>query len=247
VVLKTAFILDFFGISDIGLVREKNEDVWKASPEKGIFILADGMGGHKAGEVASLLSVNALFSFLTNGAPEDLLQTLKRGFEKVNALVYKRSQEDESLLGMGTTLIAFIIAEETGYFAHVGDSRLYLLRNGKLQQLTEDHSLINEYLAQGGSSNNEIPSKHILTKAIGTQNKVEPTFGFCTVNDSDIFLLCSDGLTNFVSREDIEKILYKKMALEEMGNALVELAKINGGGDNITLILIRTSSKKASQ
>lgn len=244
--LKTGLSLKYFGISDIGLVRGKNEDAWAAFAKQNLFILADGMGGHRGGEIASQLAVDTLVSIFSEKytSEKEVLKFMKMAFESVNKAIYMKSRQEEALQGMGTTLIALCIEEESAYYAHVGDSRLYLFRKG-LKPLTRDHSLLAELVAKEGEemgSKKIAACKHVLTKAIGTHPQVEPTFQHLPIQSGDFLMLTSDGLTNYLSEEEIEHVMQiggeKKESLEAIGGHLVDLAKSHGGGDNITLILI---------
>lgn len=235
--LKTFLKIECFGLSDVGLVRDHNEDAWAAFPEKGFFILADGMGGHNAGEIAADLAVSTLSEILTNETTP-----LKEAFKQVNQHIFQMGEENPVFSGMGTTLICLDFSND-GLCSHVGDSRLYLYREGKIKQITKDHSLINELTEQGTISPEEFelfPYKHVLTKAIGTNREVQPEITSITPKDEDIFLLCSDGLTNYASDKEIESVLRGIGTLEEGANGLVAVAKRNGGGDNVTVILVRT-------
>jgi PPM family protein phosphatase len=245
------FHLENFGLTDIGLIRDHNEDVWAAYPEEGLFLVADGMGGHSSGEVASKEAVEHFYKIFSNlkknsnNAPEEAESLLKKTFIEVNQFIFRKGSEDENLHGMGTTLCALFFQKQYAVLAHVGDSRIYLLRDSKLQQLTEDHSLVNEMVSVGAMSQQEaenFPYRHILTKAIGTQPTVTPTVDSIRAEPHDLFLLCSDGLTNFVHDGQIQNILQTKSNLQNKGWALVNLANEQGGGDNITLILVEISA-----
>lgn len=243
----TMFQIHCFGISDIGLVREHNEDVWVAHPEEGLFILADGMGGHAAGEVAAKESVDYLYDLFQKSktsnekSVEEVCKLFKDALQEVNTAVYKEGKADKNLEGMGTTICVLYLHHSEAILVHVGDSRIYRLRHQTLKQLTEDHSLVSELIAVGAVKSEEantFPYKHILTRAIGTQPKVEPTVSSVTIESNDLFMLCSDGLTNYVKDHEIQEILSTSHSLEEKGKQLVHLANEHGGGDNITLILI---------
>lgn len=244
--LNTTFEINYFGISDIGLVREHNEDVWLACPEKGLFLLADGMGGHSAGEIAAKEAVDRLLELFVKWGPSrsvdpDFAETFfYDAFMKVNAQIYGQGQTDHSLHGMGTTLCALYFIQSHVIVAHVGDSRIYRYRKPLLNQLTEDHSLASELLALGTMKSRDVekfPYKHILTRAIGTHPSVEPAVNSIEIESKDLFLLCSDGLTNYVTDKEIGTILNQPLSLKERGRQLVDLAKEHGGGDNITLVL----------
>jgi serine/threonine protein phosphatase PrpC len=230
-VLRTFFNIDYAGLSDIGLTREKNEDAWNALPNEGFFILADGMGGHNAGEVASQIAVERLSEL----ALENNGSTLSQLFQEVNATIYAKGEQEAAYAGMGTTLICLDLSMPEAICAHVGDSRLYLYRHGKLSQLTKDHSLASEM----GNSSADFPYKHVLTKAMGTNPKVEAEITPVFPQNEDIFLLCTDGMTNYASDREIESTLRRMGALEEGVLELIELAKKNGGGDNITVLLVK--------
>lgn len=239
--LKNIFKVEHYALSDVGLVREHNEDAYDLIPEKGVFIVADGMGGHNAGEVASNMAVSELKSFFSSekNVTED---KLKRAFSEVNNSLYKKALENRELAGMGTTLTCVVIHDQNALYCHVGDSRLYLLREGVLTQITKDHSLVNELSALGILDESEeahFPYKHILTKAVGTNPTIESAFGSFELLARDELLLTTDGLTNFVDDETIEATLLKKADIEEAISGLIEEAKKSGGGDNITAILLK--------
>ncbi len=242
--------LDYIGISDVGLVREHNEDAWAAYPERGLFLLADGMGGHAAGEIAADESVSYLhelvnqWHLLTQTSLDEAVAFFRDAFTKVNTSIYEKGQHDPSLSGMGTTLCSLYFLQKHAIVAHVGDSRIYRLRDGSLEQLTEDHSLVSELVSLGamkGDDSETFPYKHILTRAIGTNSFVEPTVNYLKVNPQDCFLLCSDGLTNYVTDRELESVLNQDLPLANRGAALVDLANEHGGGDNITLVLVHVN------
>jgi PPM family protein phosphatase len=246
-VLHKTFQLESFGITDIGLVREHNEDVWAAYPDEKLFILADGMGGHYGGEIAAKEAIGHLFTLvkkahLSEGTSlEEVKAFFKEAFFKVNAWIYEKGESREELKGMGTTLCSLFFHHHVAILAHVGDSRIYRLRERKLEQLTEDHSLVAELVSLGAMKPDQaetFPYKHILTKAIGTHQRVEPTIKSIEVAPHDVFMLCSDGMTNYATHRQIEEILTTEETLSSKGGALVDLALRQGGGDNITLILV---------
>ena len=242
------FQLESFGLTDIGLVREHNEDVWAAYADCGLFILADGMGGHASGEIASKEAVEYLYTLFKSWASSknafapDATLFFEEAFVKVNKWIYEKGQQEDELRGMGTTLCALFFHQKEVILAHIGDSRIYRSRGEQLTQLTEDHSLVTELLALGAMNSQEaetFPYKHILTRALGTHPKVEPTISTARVELGDLFLLCSDGLTNYIESEQIAEIMQKDLPLARKGHALVDLANEQGGGDNITLILVK--------
>ncbi len=254
------FKVSSYGLSDIGLVRHKNEDVWNEIPEKKVFILADGMGGHRAGDVAAREAVKALVQILETSfaSPSSDDKTLfgmgariRLAIEDVNRRVYALGKTDEALRGMGTTLCCLHIHDEGIIYAHVGDSRIYRLRDGELEQLSEDHSLLRELVAAGQireQNAGDFAYKNIITKAIGTEPIVEPSIEVTDAQEGDTFLLCSDGLSDPMSPEDIQETLNNSPSLQEAAAALIAGAKARGGSDNITVVLIRlqASDEKAN-
>lgn len=241
VVLNTVGRISFFALSDRGLVRETNEDYFAHIPEKGIFILADGMGGHNAGEVASRLASETLIEYMKSIEIKEPLEILKEAFSEANRAVYQLSQKEISYFGMGTTLDCLCIHGEKASFAHVGDSRIYRLKKDHLSCLTRDQTLVNELISLGAITEEEaqlFPLKQTLTQAVGTHPYINPEIGQVQIEREDLLLLCSDGLTNYVREEEIKEILLSNRALSEKASKLIEKAKEHGGGDNITCQLI---------
>ncbi|MBS0604027.1 MAG: Stp1/IreP family PP2C-type Ser/Thr phosphatase [Verrucomicrobia bacterium] len=236
------FRLESFGISDIGLVRSNNEDVWAAVGEKQFFILADGMGGHKAGEVASSYALQSMCesirSLKSDSSVEEVCQFLREAIAKANAKVFDEAHRHPDYAGMGTTLSCFVITEEHLVYAHIGDSRLYRFR-GKLKQLTEDHSLRNTVWSRDEDSPPALLMRNVITRAIGTQPTILPDIGVIPLRPKDIYMLCSDGLSDYVEEEKIARLLGAPLSLEEMGKKLVDAALEKGGNDNITLLLVK--------
>lgn len=244
--LKITYTLDFFGISDQGLVRTSNQDIWDCETTLRLFLLADGMGGHKAGEVAALEAVHFIVDYVKQHSKEqgdDLRSFYKRAILQANKWVYEKSKKEKKYEGMGTTLCLLAFHQNDVVIAHVGDSRIYRLRNDSLERLTEDHSLAQELLSFGTASQDEVqlsPFKNVLTRALGTYSSIEPELNIIPYNSNDIYMLCSDGLTNYATDLQIKKILLQNFSLEERAHHLVELAKQQGGGDNITLVLVQS-------
>ncbi|MFZ0565201.1 MAG: Stp1/IreP family PP2C-type Ser/Thr phosphatase [Chlamydiales bacterium] len=245
--LDVAFQFDYIGMSDVGLVREQNEDIWAAFPEIGVFLLADGMGGHASGEIAAKEAVDFLSQLIREWDPskettlELGLTFFREAVQKMNHHIFQESQADPSLKGMGTTLCALHFFKFYAILAHVGDSRIYLQRGSKLNRLTEDHSLVSELVemeAMKAEDAQTFPYKHVLTRAIGTHPVVEPTLNSIIVEPHDLFMLCSDGLTNYVSDKEIAETLATNDSLKAKGQQLINAANNQGGGDNITLILV---------
>ncbi len=235
-----------FGISDIGLTRQNNEDLWTEIPKKCFYALADGMGGHNAGEVAAKLTIEDLCASV-NAFPllkistEEVLSSLKKAILRANLKVYQLAGANPSLNGMGTTLCCFLLHEKNLIYAHVGDSRIYRYRNG-LKRMTKDHSLREELYTKGEIKEGQIasyPHKNVITKAIGTTAYVQPDIEVTEVAPQDIYFLCSDGLTDRVSDSEIAHTIREADSLENASHALVSLAKSKGGHDNITILMIK--------
>lgn len=223
--------------TDPGRRRRNNEDVFVCEPP--LFAIADGMGGAQAGEVASGLAAEALKEGSDgSGTPEERVNTL---IQSANRRVYERAQEDSALTGMGTTLTLALVGEGTVTFGHVGDSRAYRLRDGKLDQVTDDHSLVAELTRAGKLSEEEAeshPQRSVITRALGTDPDVDGDIFRVETNEGDIFLLCSDGLSDMVGDQAIEEILQKQRGnLKKAAQELVKAANKSGGEDNITVLL----------
>lgn len=240
------------GISDVGLVRQNNEDVWAELPDLGFYILADGMGGHQAGEVASREAVEELSKLLQKGfrgKNRDLasaMDTIRGAIIEVNSHVYHLSRENPELKGMGTTLCLLHVHKEGVIIAHVGDSRIYRLKSKKLELLTKDHSLLRELVDRGQLDEAQMKDfhyKNIITRAIGTEPNVQPAIDKMELGPSDIYILCSDGLSDLLSIEEIEKVVLESKSLSEAATALVSLSKMKGGHDNVTLLLVEILPK----
>jgi serine/threonine protein phosphatase PrpC len=226
--------VEYFGTSDVGLVRENNEDVFAALPDESFFILADGMGGHNAGEVAASVAVESVcasMKALPNEATvEETCQLLREALADANRKVFDQARRNREYAGMGTTLSCFVLLEDVLIYAHVGDSRLYRYRS-KLEQLTQDHSLRKEDDAKH--------SRHMITRAVGHLPTILPDIGVIPLRPKDIYMLCSDGLSDYVPENTVARVLASPLKLEEMGEKLVESALEKGGNDNITLLLVK--------
>jgi protein phosphatase len=235
-----------FAATDVGLLRSNNEDAWATLSEIGFFALADGMGGHQAGEVAAKEALDALCISIRaiaalNPPLPDLLVQLREAIEKANHWVYQMGRESDTLHGMGTTLCCIYWTHEVVIYAHVGDSRVYRIRGGKAEQLTTDHSLLAKWLSLGRIAEEcetPFPYKNVITKAIGTSAHVHPEIAVTSFDPKDQFLLCTDGLSDVLATQDIEKILERSDSLEKAVTRLIEKAKIKGSGDNITALMV---------
>lgn len=237
----------------IGLLRKTNEDYLECFAGHGLFLLADGMGGHKAGEVAARIAVDvsagALLPVQEQDRADDLesLLTLGQAVETANQSVYEAMQGEPDLKGMGTTLVLAMFRLGRVYYAHVGDSRLYRLRDGRLECLTRDHSLVQELLDKGAYPDRAAVhaagiGDNILTRGIGLRPEVEVDVGDAELAPGDLYLACSDGLCGRVPDQTIARVMRSGQALAGIADELLQAALDAGGRDNISLILARTES-----
>jgi protein phosphatase len=222
-------------VTDPGRTRRHNEDSYVIEPP--LFAIADGMGGAQAGEVASRLATAALKEAGTNGGGEQRIADL---IQEANRRVYDRSSSDPNTSGMGTTITVALVEDDRVAFGHVGDSRAYLIRQAQMEQLTEDHSLVNELLKTGKLSREEAethPQRSVITRALGTDPDVDVDTFSVRAEDGDLFLLCSDGLTDMVSEESILDVVERNRSdIDGALRALVKAANHGGGQDNITVV-----------
>lgn len=230
--------------SDVGMIRKNNQDSYLVL-ENGlhIFAVADGMGGHKAGEVASAIAIQTIREYADQTEDVDLMLTDL--FKKANRNILEKGSQDENCRGMGTTLTTAIVNDNLLFLGHVGDSRAYLYRNHELLQLTTDHSLVNELLKSKQITPEEAhnhPQKHLLIQALGIETDLNIEINCFLLERSDIILLCTDGLSDMLVDEEISSILYTDSSLEAKVDALVEIANAKGGIDNITTILFKPIS-----
>lgn len=238
--------LDIARRSDVGCVRGQNEDALHVNARKQMFIIADGMGGHNAGEVASAVACKVISESL-NGRQvryEDTPAALEQAVRTAHEEIHRQARDNPDYEGMGTTVEVLWLRNQTAYWAHVGDSRIYLYRDTRLDQLTEDHSLVNDYLKRGMMSEEQArstPLRNVILQALGTADELEVETGSFDCKAGDLLLLCSDGLTDVVLDDDIQQILAGSPSLETAADNAVEHAKQAGGPDNISLILIRLS------
>jgi len=230
--------------SDVGMRRGANEDRFALAPELGLFLVADGMGGHSAGQVASQLAAEAALEAVRalEGGTVSLTEKLRQATEIANRRIFAASQSRRELSGMGTTLVAILASEARVALAHVGDSRAYLLRHGRIRCLTDDHSLVGELLRRqeiDEAAAREHPHRHVLTRAVGVRRAVQPDLAELTPMAGDLFLMCSDGLTNHMRDEEIAMLLAADADPQDVCDALVACANDRGGDDNITVVLVR--------
>ena len=237
------------GRTDSGRQRDHNEDTVLTDPEAGLFAVADGMGGHEAGEVASALALSTLYEALAPRGRlparhvKPALEALAEGVRVANRRVFEAGQHLPVESRMGTTLAAALIEDEQVVLASVGDSRIYRVRDGRLTQLSHDHSLVGELVARGEITPEEArcsPHKHVITRALGMQPAVEVDAWSEALQPGDLFLLCTDGLTDEITDPEIlEALLARGSNLETACQTLTNLANRRGGRDNITTLLIR--------
>lgn len=243
--------MEKFVQTDIGLSRDSNQDAVYGSeslagPLPCLFLVADGMGGHAAGDLASRLCVETVVSEVESSEEKGVIRVLDRAIRAANRAVYDRASSDISLDGMGTTLVAATIVDRTLYCANIGDSRLYVIDDDRIDQITHDHSLVEEMVRSGRLRREQArnhPEKNIITRAIGEGRDVQIDFFDVALNPGDTLLLCSDGLTNMLEDRQIFRIIKKEGDLEAAGTRLIEEANHNGGRDNISVILVRIPLK----
>lgn len=245
------------GLTDVGLQREHNEDSFCILPEHRLFIVADGMGGHRAGDVASKMATHAVASFFQATASEDATwpfafdpnlsvdeNRLVAGIKLANRKIFEASVKHREVHGMGTTVVGALYARDRGrmYVAHVGDSRAYRLRGDEITQLTRDHSLLNDYLMvmpdMSEEQMAELP-KNVITRALGMQDAVEVDLVSDEPQPGDRYILCSDGLSGMITDEAIHSIVTGAGDdLEEAASRLIAGANDNGGEDNVTVVVV---------
>ena len=241
------------GKTDIGLVRKVNEDSFLCEKLEGtegtyLYIVADGMGGHNAGEVASSMAVQEVASYIREN-----IETLKLGDKEIQDLirnailfandkVYKTSILKSNCLGMGTTLSMVLAKDNSIFIGHVGDSRIYLIRENEITRLTEDHSLVAELVKAGSIKPEEAynhPQKNVITRALGTEYTIEPDVSQREIQSGDFILICTDGLSNVVYEEDMIYVVVNTSDLNDACDLLINKAKESGGFDNITAVAIQ--------
>ncbi len=240
-----------FAKTDVGRMRNMNQDCIYVSPEEEsikLYILADGMGGYNGGEIASSLAVEAVKSYVKNYfasiqlEKESILQFLKETMEYANSIVYQKSREIEELEEMGTTLEICLIYNNKAFIGHIGDSRVYRIRKNFIRRLTTDHSYVEKLVRDGTITREQSythPKKNMLTRALGCNPDIEPEIMVKGFLKEDILLICSDGLTNMVSENEIYGIL--RTDIEKANEVLVSRANDNGGIDNISVIIIENN------
>jgi PPM family protein phosphatase len=235
--------IEYGVISDIGMVRTSNEDSYIVDVGNSLFLVADGMGGHAAGEVASRITAETVQEFISGSDRSvGMVALLQQAVHEANLRVYQTQRVTPEYRGMGSTLTVLAFQDDRYYLAQVGDSRAYLLRNGVLSQLSRDHSVVWPLYESGILSKDSIrkhPQKNLVTRCIGTQLEVEADLSNDAIRSGDIYVLCSDGLTDVLSDSAIEKILIDVgNRPQEISRNLVQAANSGGGRDNITVVTV---------
>jgi len=250
--------LDVAGLTDVGRVRASNEDCFGYDERLGIFVVCDGMGGHAAGEVASRIAVDAVLEYFRGlepalkqeAYPDDAplgARLLAEAVKEANDAILEFAEAHKNTSGMGTTLVASRFAEGTVSIANVGDSRIYLLREGQLLQLTEDHSLVMEQVRRGMLTLEEAKrssAQNIITRALGTDETTLPDLGEFPAQKGDVLLLATDGVLRHVEDNEIRDILLQVTSLKAACATLIDLANERGGDDNSTCVLVRVCDGK---
>lgn len=237
--------ISFYGRTDTGMVRDHNEDSFCSLRNRRLFVVADGMGGHKAGEIASLLAIESLLEFLSEekikeirGNDDEIHHSMLAAFSHANQAVVTKAATDETMQGMGCTMVACLLDENRLHTCHVGDARCYLSENGRLKQITTDHASVT-YIHKTDANNKEVQvPRHVVTRAIGFLSHDEPEYHINILRPGSRVLLCSDGLWNMVDHTRIEQILLNASSPEKASEALVTAANEQGGRDNITALVI---------
>lgn len=248
--------IEVAGCSHVGMKRNHNEDAFLVLADEHLYCVADGMGGHASGEIASRIAIDELEDFYRRTSKDaDLTWPFKmdrgRNYEEnrlataiklANARIYEAASSEANYRGMGTTIVSLHFAEDGVYIGHVGDSRAYCLRDGALRQMTEDHSLLNDYLKAKKLTAEEIdafPHKNVIVRALGMKDTVQVDIEHFQATDGDLFLLCSDGLSGMVHDDALMAAVTASADLHATCTQLIELANAAGGNDNITCILVR--------
>lgn len=215
-----------------------------------LFIVADGMGGHKAGEYASRFAVEKIVDIIRESEQNEPVVIMKEALTKANTLLLEEANADEKKAGMGTTVVAATLVDHALYAANVGDSRLYVINHEAIKQITRDHSLVEEMVRLGEMKKSDAkdhPDKNIITRAVGVLPELVVDFFELEVNDGDVVLMCTDGLTNMIEDEDIKKIVLGQRDIVEKAEKLVDTANENGGKDNITVVLVDPFSDEGKE
>jgi protein phosphatase len=248
--------IEVAGYTHVGMKRNHNEDNYLILPDQNLCCVADGMGGHSSGEIASKIAVDELAEFFRMTASDQDAtwpfkmdkarnydeNRLATGIKLANKSIFDKASSDLKFKGMGTTIVSMHITNNVAYVAHVGDSRVYFFRQGVLKQITEDHSLLNDYLKAKKLTPEEIenfPHKNVIVRALGMKETVQVDVSKVEAQEGDVFLLCSDGLSGMVSDPEMQELLARTTELEKACSQLIDLANAAGGNDNVTCVLAR--------
>jgi len=243
--------MKIFSVTDVGKIRQANQDYIYASEQPignlpNIFVVADGMGGHKAGGFASSYAVQVLLESIRRDNNFNPVKIIRRGIQTANAQVFKKAGTDEEMAGMGTTIVVATIVGHYAYVANVGDSRMYIM-NQKMEQVTKDHSLVQEMIKVGELNKEEArihPDKNIITRALGAKVDIEVDFFEVKLEPDMKIIMCSDGLSNMVSDDEMQELLGRYGPEENPAQLLKDKANENGGKDNIAVIVIEPCIKE---
>lgn len=246
-----------WGATDVGRKRDHNEDSFLVDRELGLFVVADGMGGHAGGDLASRLAVDSIERLVAArsgreeqtespapGAQSPLLLALRSALKSASGTIFQAAQDDPALTGMGTTVTALHLANGRAHLAHVGDSRAYRYRDGGIAQLTEDHSWIHEQVKAGLLTEDEAREsrfRHIITRSVGFEREVAVDVAAHPLLPGDCFVLCSDGLSNYLEGPEIARIL-RDTYYQQAPRLLIDLACERGGDDNVTVVLVAAAN-----
>lgn len=232
-------------VSDRGRRRPSNEDAFGFSVEHGVYVVCDGMGGAAAGEIASTLAVDEFMQQMRGRDAKPVQEAAEAAVQAANGAIYLRSRRNAKLSGMGTTLVTLVVEGSHAWILNVGDSRCYRLRGDQFEQITLDHSLVEEQVRMGRLTHDEAirsPLRNVITRALGTQPHVTTDVFAMETGPGDVFLLCSDGLTREISDEQLAAMLHSTDALELLCERFVDAANLAGGRDNITCIVVRVTA-----
>lgn len=234
--------------TDKGKMRDNNEDSLFIMNEENIFIVADGVGGHNSGQLASSTAVKIISEYIkTNPIQKNLKNHEFRSYflqclKEANGIIYNMANHSIENAGMATTAVILFISDEKAYCINVGDSRAYIIRDGKIKQITDDHTYVNELFKEGSITRAEVethPHKNMITRALGAELNILPDFFEMSIYRNDIFILCSDGLHGEVSYEEICRVTNEASSMDALSNDLINLANNKGGSDNITVICLK--------
>ncbi len=247
------------GLTDVGRKRNHNEDSFLIDDELQLYVVADGMGGHAGGGTASRIAVETIdkelrraregrdnpFTTVPNLQDALLPEALRTAVERACQAIFSTAQDDPRLAGMGTTVISLVVRDNHAFFAHVGDSRAYLIRGSLIQQISEDHSLVNEQIKAGMITPEEAKHsryKNIITRSVGFEEEVQVDVMGLVAEPEDVFLLCSDGLANMMEDKEMHEVVAGCPTFEDIPKRLIDLANDRGGDDNITVIVVRMTT-----